>query len=316
MLHKLLGATMVATCEAFLLAKKLGLDLQTFYDISSKASGQSWSMTSYCPVPGVGPETPADRDYQGGFATALMLKDLKLSQDAAQAERVLAQRRPHPVVARGRRVALVEDQVDHLEHRREARTKLVPAHLAVDHEQRRIAALERSRRAQENVHARARTAAGKQAEARPASGQLLEPGRARRELVPTQIELLQVGQRGERRGLALHRSCHRLGPAHLVLQLDQGGVGEHHIGRHPLLPGQGLAVAVGRHGGEGLEVVLIAAPGPEREPPSGSSRVSCLQLRKQAKFCRVSAASMAESHPHDITITKESPNYMVEANQD
>jgi 3-hydroxyisobutyrate dehydrogenase len=82
--NMLLGATMVATCEAFLLAKKLGLDLQTFYDISSKASGQSWSMTSYCPVPGVGPETPADRDYQGGFATALMLKDLKLAIAAAQ----------------------------------------------------------------------------------------------------------------------------------------------------------------------------------------------------------------------------------------
>ena len=82
--NMLLGATMIATCEAFLLAKKLGLDLQTFYNISSKASGQSWSMTSYCPVPGVGPETPADRDYQGGFAAALMLKDLKLAMAAAQ----------------------------------------------------------------------------------------------------------------------------------------------------------------------------------------------------------------------------------------
>jgi len=82
--NMLLGATMIATCEAFLLAKKLGLDLQTFYDIASKASGQSWSMTSYCPVPGVGPESPADRDYQGGFAAALMLKDLKLAMAAAQ----------------------------------------------------------------------------------------------------------------------------------------------------------------------------------------------------------------------------------------
>ncbi|WP_404714277.1 3-hydroxyisobutyrate dehydrogenase [Sphingomonas sp. MMS24-J13] len=81
--NMILGATMIATCEAFVLAKKLGLDLQTFYDISSKASGQSWSMTSYCPVPGVGPETPADRDYQGGFAAALMLKDLKLAVGAA-----------------------------------------------------------------------------------------------------------------------------------------------------------------------------------------------------------------------------------------
>jgi 3-hydroxyisobutyrate dehydrogenase len=82
--NMLLGATMAATCEAFVLAEKLGLDLQTFYDISSKASGQSWSMTSYCPVPGVGPETPADRGYEGGFAAALMLKDLKLAMEAAQ----------------------------------------------------------------------------------------------------------------------------------------------------------------------------------------------------------------------------------------
>ena len=81
--NMLLGATMVATCEAFLLAKKLGLDPQTFFDISSVSSGQSWSMTSYCPLPGVGPETPADRDYQGGFAAALMLKDLKLAVQAA-----------------------------------------------------------------------------------------------------------------------------------------------------------------------------------------------------------------------------------------
>jgi 3-hydroxyisobutyrate dehydrogenase len=82
--NMLLGATMAATCETFVLAAKLGLDLQTFYDISSKASGQSWSMTSYCPVPGVGPETPADRGYEGGFAAALMLKDLKLAMGAAE----------------------------------------------------------------------------------------------------------------------------------------------------------------------------------------------------------------------------------------
>jgi 3-hydroxyisobutyrate dehydrogenase len=81
--NMLLGASMIATCETFAMAKKLGLDLQTFYDISSKASGQNWSMTSYCPVPGVGPTTPADNDYQGGFATALMLKDLKLAMEAA-----------------------------------------------------------------------------------------------------------------------------------------------------------------------------------------------------------------------------------------
>ena len=82
--NMILGATMIATCEAFVLAQKLGLDAQTFFDISSKASGQSWSMTSYCPVPGVGPETPADRNYEGGFAAGLMLKDLKLAVEAAQ----------------------------------------------------------------------------------------------------------------------------------------------------------------------------------------------------------------------------------------
>ena len=82
--NMLLGATMVATCEAFAMAQKLGLDPQTFYDISSVSSGQSWSMTSYCPLPGVGPTTPADNDYQGGFAVALMLKDLKLATQAAQ----------------------------------------------------------------------------------------------------------------------------------------------------------------------------------------------------------------------------------------
>ena len=82
--NMLLGASMVATCETFNMAEKLGLDLQTFYDISSKASGQNWSMTSYCPVPGVGPQSPADNGYQGGFATALMLKDLKLAMEAAQ----------------------------------------------------------------------------------------------------------------------------------------------------------------------------------------------------------------------------------------
>jgi len=81
--NMLLAASMIATCETFLLAQKLGLDPQTFYDIASKASGQCWSMTSYCPVPGVGPDSPADRDYEGGFAAALMLKDLRLAMDAA-----------------------------------------------------------------------------------------------------------------------------------------------------------------------------------------------------------------------------------------
>jgi 3-hydroxyisobutyrate dehydrogenase len=82
--NMILGATMAATCEAFVLAQKLDLDPQVFFDISSKASGQSWSMTSYAPVPGVGPDTPADHDYEGGFAAALMLKDLKLAADAAR----------------------------------------------------------------------------------------------------------------------------------------------------------------------------------------------------------------------------------------
>jgi 3-hydroxyisobutyrate dehydrogenase len=82
--NMILGATMVVTCEAFVMAEKLGLDPKVFFDIASKASGQSWSMTTYTPVPGVGPETPADHDYEGGFAAALMLKDLKLAMDAAQ----------------------------------------------------------------------------------------------------------------------------------------------------------------------------------------------------------------------------------------
>ncbi len=86
--NMLLGIHMIGTCEAFAMAQKLGLDPQTFYDISSVSSGQCWSMTSYCPVPGVGPTTPADNGYQGGFATGLMLKDLKLAMEAAQTARV------------------------------------------------------------------------------------------------------------------------------------------------------------------------------------------------------------------------------------
>ncbi len=82
--NMILGATMAVTCEGFVLARKLGLDPQVFFDIASQASGQSWSMTSYCPVPGVGPKTPADNDYEGGFAAALMLKDLKLAMEAAR----------------------------------------------------------------------------------------------------------------------------------------------------------------------------------------------------------------------------------------
>jgi 3-hydroxyisobutyrate dehydrogenase len=81
--NMLLGISMIGTCEAFALAQKLGLSEQTFFDISSKASGQNWSMTSYCPVPGPVPTAPSNRDYEGGFATTLMLKDLKLALEAA-----------------------------------------------------------------------------------------------------------------------------------------------------------------------------------------------------------------------------------------
>jgi 3-hydroxyisobutyrate dehydrogenase len=81
--NMMLGVHMIGTCEGFAMAQRLGLDPKVFFDISSKASGQSWSMTSYAPVPGVGPDTPADHDYQGGFAAALMLKDLKLAMEAA-----------------------------------------------------------------------------------------------------------------------------------------------------------------------------------------------------------------------------------------
>ncbi len=79
-----LAIGMIGTCEAFNLAQRLGLDPQTFFDISSKASGQNWSMTSYCPIPGPVPAAPSNRDYEGGFATTLMLKDLKLALEAAQ----------------------------------------------------------------------------------------------------------------------------------------------------------------------------------------------------------------------------------------
>jgi len=82
--NMLLGIHMIGTCEAFNLAEKLGLDAQTFYDISSTASGQNWSMTSYCPAPGPVPTAPSNRDYQAGFTAAMMLKDMRLSQDAAK----------------------------------------------------------------------------------------------------------------------------------------------------------------------------------------------------------------------------------------
>lgn len=81
--NMLLGVSMLGVCEAFALAEKLGLAGDSFFEIASKSSGQCWSLSTYCPVPGVGPQTPADRGYEGGFATAMMLKDLKLAQGAA-----------------------------------------------------------------------------------------------------------------------------------------------------------------------------------------------------------------------------------------
>ena len=82
--NMILGATMIATCEAIALADKLGLGRQEMFDVVSTSSGSSWSMNTYCPAPGIGPQTPADNAYTPGFAAALMLKDLRLSQQAAK----------------------------------------------------------------------------------------------------------------------------------------------------------------------------------------------------------------------------------------
>lgn len=83
--NMILGITMVGTCEAFALADKLGLDRQKMFDVVSTSSGYSWTMNAYCPAPGVGPQSPADNEYKPGFAAELMLKDLRLSQQAAEA---------------------------------------------------------------------------------------------------------------------------------------------------------------------------------------------------------------------------------------
>jgi 3-hydroxyisobutyrate dehydrogenase len=83
--NMILGVSMIAVCEAFVLAERLGLDAQKLFDIASKSSGQCWSLTSYCPVPGPVPSAPSNRDYQAGFTAAMMLKDLKLAQEAARA---------------------------------------------------------------------------------------------------------------------------------------------------------------------------------------------------------------------------------------
>jgi 3-hydroxyisobutyrate dehydrogenase len=81
--NMVLGASMIAVCEAFALAEKLGLDQVIFNEIASQSSGQCWSLTSYCPWPGPAPTAPSNRGYEGGFAVAMMLKDLKLAQEAA-----------------------------------------------------------------------------------------------------------------------------------------------------------------------------------------------------------------------------------------
>lgn len=83
--NMILGVSMIAVSEAFVLAEKLGLDAQKLFDIASKSSGQCWAMTSYCPVPGPVPTSPANRDYQAGFTASMMLKDLRLAKEAAQA---------------------------------------------------------------------------------------------------------------------------------------------------------------------------------------------------------------------------------------
>jgi 3-hydroxyisobutyrate dehydrogenase len=83
--NMILGVSMIAVSEAFALAEKLGLSHQALFDVASTSSGQCWSLTSYCPVPGPVPTSPANNDYRPGFASALMVKDLTLAQDAAKA---------------------------------------------------------------------------------------------------------------------------------------------------------------------------------------------------------------------------------------
>ena len=83
--NMMLGVSMIAVCEAFSLAERLGLEAQTLFEISAKSSGQRWALTSYCPVPGPVPASPANRDYAPGFTAAMMLKDLRLAQQAAGA---------------------------------------------------------------------------------------------------------------------------------------------------------------------------------------------------------------------------------------
>jgi 3-hydroxyisobutyrate dehydrogenase len=88
--NTILGVSMIAVAETFLLAEKLGIDQQRLFDILSHASGQCWALTNYCPVPGPVPNSPANRDYQSDFTATAMLNDLKLAQDAAKAAGVKA----------------------------------------------------------------------------------------------------------------------------------------------------------------------------------------------------------------------------------
>jgi 3-hydroxyisobutyrate dehydrogenase len=83
--NMMLGISMIGVSEAFMLAKRLGLDAQKLFDVASTSSGQCWALTTYCPVPGPVPTSPANRDYQAGFTAAMMLKDLMLAQEAARA---------------------------------------------------------------------------------------------------------------------------------------------------------------------------------------------------------------------------------------
>ena len=105
--NMILGVTMIATCEAFALADKLGLDRQKMFDVVSTSSGYSWTMNAYCPAPGIGPKSPADNGYVPGFAAELMLKDLGLSQEAAEA---VDADTPMGAVARELYRAFVEDE--------------------------------------------------------------------------------------------------------------------------------------------------------------------------------------------------------------
>ena len=105
--NMILGVTMIATCEAFALADKLGLDRQKMFDVVSTSSGYSWSMNAYCPAPGVGPQSPADNGYKPGFAAELMLKDLGLSQQAAEMANADT---PMGALARSLYAAFVEDE--------------------------------------------------------------------------------------------------------------------------------------------------------------------------------------------------------------